>query len=62
MPASAVSVLLSLEPAVALGVGVALLGQSATPPELAGIACVVAAGAAVSARSARTAPPPAPAT
>jgi inner membrane transporter RhtA len=41
---------MSLEPAIALAIGVALLGQSLQPSSIVGISLVVAAGA----RAART--------
>jgi inner membrane transporter RhtA len=51
MTARVVSILFALEPAVALGVGVVLLGQRAGPADLGGVACVVAAGVGVSVTS-----------
>jgi inner membrane transporter RhtA len=40
-------VLLSLEPAVAAVAGLVVLGQRLTPPQLVGLACVMAASALV---------------
>jgi inner membrane transporter RhtA len=58
MPASTFGVLMSLEPAIATGVGFVMLGQVLSAPELVAIACVAlaSAGASISARRLVTAP------
>ena len=58
LPAAVFGVLMSLEPAIATGVGFVMLGQVLRAPELAAIACVAlaSAGASVTARRRVTAP------
>jgi inner membrane transporter RhtA len=58
MSAATFGVLMSLEPAIATGVGFLMLGQVLRAPELAAIACVAlaSAGASISARRLVTAP------